>query len=190
MLSFLVSWAEQLIIALMIIILIEMIIPNNSYRKYIKIVLGIFIIYVIFSPIIKGDIANVNIEEEISKQVKSSNISISSKNNTIDYNKQIENTYKEKFKQNLISELKEKGYETKDIELDIKYESENITTNKLKLIIYKSKQNKNINIEKVKISEEKQEINKEELEKIKQEISNTYNIEISKILIESENTNG
>lgn len=189
MLNFLVSWAEQLIIALMIIIMIEMIIPNNSYKKYIKIVLGIFIIYVIFSPITKGNITNINIEEEISKQVKSTNISVSTKNK-VDYNKQIENTYEEKFKQNLINKLKEKGYEAKNIELDIKYEQEDIVTNKLKLIIYKSKKNQNINIEKVKISEEKQDISKEELEEIKQEISNTYNIEISKILIESENTNG
>lgn len=189
MLNFLVSWVEQLIIALMIIIMIEMIIPNNSYRKYIKIVLGIFIIYVIISPIIKGDISNINFEEEISKQIKTSNITTLNKN-TIDYDKQIENTYKENFKQDLTNKLKEKGYEIKNIELDMKYESDNIKTNQLKLIIFKSKQNKNINIEKVKISEEKQEISKEELEEIKKEISNTYNIEISKILIESENTNG
>ncbi len=189
MLNFLVSWAEQLIIALMIIVMIEMIIPNSSYRKYIKIVLGIFIMYIIFSPFIKQNIKNFDIEKTISNQIKSNNISTSSKN-TIDYNKQIENTYKEKFKQNLTNELNEKGYKVKNIEVDIKYENENIITNKLKLHISKSKQTQNITIEKVKILEEKEEISQQEIEEIKEEISNTYNIEISKILIESENSNG
>lgn len=189
MLDFLVSWAEQLIIALMIIIMIEMIIPNSSYRKYIKIVLGIFVMYVIFNPILKQDTKKVNIEEMISNQMKTSDIQISSKN-VINYDAQIEKTYKEKFKENLSSKLKEKGYITKDIELDIIYESENIVTNKLKLKIIKEKQNRNVEIKKVEIKKDTEEISQQEIEEIKQEISNTYNIEISKILIESENVNG
>lgn len=189
MLNFLVSWAEQLIIALMIIVMIEMIIPNSSYRKYIKIVLGIFIMYVIFSPIIKQNTSNFDIEKTISNQIKASNITTSSKS-TIDYNKQIENTYKEKFKQSLTNDLKEKGYKVNNIEVDINYESENIITNKLKLKISKQKQTQNITIEKVKILEEKEQISEQEIQEIKEQISNTYNIEISKILIESENTNG
>lgn len=116
MLNFFVSWAEQLIIALMIIVMIEMIIPNGSYRKYIKIVLGIFIMYVIFSPIIKQSTSNFDIEKTISNQIKASNIPTSSKT-TINYDKQIENAYKENFKQNLTTELNEKGYKIKNIQI-------------------------------------------------------------------------
>lgn len=188
MLDFLVSWAEQLIVALMIIIMIEMIIPNSSYRKYIKIILGLFIMYIIFSPIIKGDITNFDIEKEISNQIKSSQISTETQKNTINYNKQIENAYKEKLKENLNDELKEKGYEAQNIEIDIKYEEEKITTNKLKLKI--SKEDKSQTIKKIKIEEEKEEIPQEEIKNLKEQISNTYDIEISKILIESENSNG
>ena len=46
MIEFLRNWSQQLIIVLMILIIIEMIIPSNSsYRKYIKVIFGIFLLY-------------------------------------------------------------------------------------------------------------------------------------------------
>ena len=45
MIDFLVSWAEQLILALIVIIIIEIVLPSgNNYKKYIKVVLGIFLL--------------------------------------------------------------------------------------------------------------------------------------------------
>ena len=173
MIEFLVSWAEQLIIALIIIIMLEMIIPNSSYRKYIKIILGIFILYVIFNPLMKNKINNFNIEQELKKQTQTVN-KIQNPTNSINYNTQIENVYKQKFKENLSISLNEKGYRLDNINFDVNYNKEKIETNKLELRISKLEENKDIKIDKVKISEEKQEI------------STTYDIDISKILIESE----
>lgn len=185
MIEFLVSWAEQLIIALIIIIMLEMIIPNSSYRKYIKIILGIFILYVIFNPLMKNKINNFNIEQELKKQTQTVN-KIQNPTNSINYNTQIENVYKQKFKENLSISLNEKRYRLDNINFDVNYNKEKIETNKLELRISKLEENKDIKIDKVKISEEKQEISKQDLEKLKQEISTTYDIDISKILIESE----
>ena len=185
MIEFLVSWAEQLIIALIIIIMLEMIIPNSSYRKYIKIILGIFILYVIFNPLMKNKINDFNIEQELKKQTQTVN-KIQNPTNSINYNTQIENVYKQKFKENLSISLNEKGYRLDNINFDVNYNKEKIETNKLELRISKLEENKDIKIDKVKISEEKQEISKQDLEKLKQEISTTYDIDISKILIESE----
>lgn len=186
MIEFLVSWAEQLIIALIIIIMLEMIIPNNNYRKYIKIILGIFVLYVIFNPLIKNKITDFNIEQEINNQTKAINIK-EPQASIINYNAQIENAYKQKFKENITVSLNEKGYKLNNINLEIKYNGqEKIETNKLELKISKIEENKNIKIDKVKISEEKQDISNQELDELKQEISNTYDIDISKILIESE----
>lgn len=189
MIEFLTTWAEQLIVALIIIIMIEMIIPNSSYRKYIKIVLGIFILYIIFNPLIKNKFNDFNFQKQIENQVKSSNIS-QVPSTGIDYNKQIQTAYKEKFKENIYNNLLVKGYKIENIDMDVSYEKENIITNKLKLIIKKNQTNSNIKIEKVEISEVKEDISNEELETLKKDISNTYNIETSKIFIESEKTNG
>lgn len=188
MVEFLVSWAEQIIIALIIIIMLEMIIPNSSYRKYIKIILGIFILYIIFNPIIKNKTTNFDINQELQKQINQAN-SIQVPTNTINYNNQIENVYKQKFKENITNNLKEKGYELEKITMDIQYQDDDIKTNKLELKISKAEENKNIKVNKVKISEERQEVNNQELEEIKQEISNKYNIDISKIFVESEKFN-
>lgn len=188
MVEFLVSWAEQIIIALIIIIMLEMIIPNSSYIKYVKIILGIFVLYVVFNPLIKNKGTNFNIEQEIQKQTNQIN-TIKTPTNAINYNNQIESMYKQKFKENITNKLYEKGYEIKKIAMDIRYQDDDIKTNKLELKISKVEKNKNIKINKVKISEEKEEIDNQELEQIKQEISNEYSIDISKIFVESEKFN-
>lgn len=180
MLDFLVSWAEQLIIALIIIIMVEMIIPNSNYRKYIKVILGIFVMYVIFSPLISGKLENFNFSETFSYQ-ENETINITNQSQ-INYDKQIEETYKEKFKENLQEYLKEKGYEIDKLEISIKYENENITTNQLEITIKEFTQSNNITINKVTITDES-EIKEEELEKLKEEISTNYDIESSKISI-------
>lgn len=46
------SWAEQIIIAVIIATILEMILPKGNSKKYIKTVIGIYILYVIISPVI------------------------------------------------------------------------------------------------------------------------------------------
>lgn len=46
------SWAEQIIIAVIIATILEMILPKGNSKKYIKTVIGIYILYTIISPII------------------------------------------------------------------------------------------------------------------------------------------
>lgn len=47
------TWAEQVIIAVIIATIIELILPNGNSKKYIKIVIGVYILYTITFPIIK-----------------------------------------------------------------------------------------------------------------------------------------
>lgn len=46
------SWAEQIVIAVIIVVIIEMILPKGNSKKYIKTVIGIYILYTIISPVI------------------------------------------------------------------------------------------------------------------------------------------
>ena len=48
-------WAEQIIIAVVIATLIEMILPEGNNRKYIKAVIGVYILFTIISPILKNN---------------------------------------------------------------------------------------------------------------------------------------
>ena len=53
MIQFLSSWAEQIVLAVIIATIIELILPQNRNKKYIQMVIGIYILFNIISPIIK-----------------------------------------------------------------------------------------------------------------------------------------
>ena len=61
MIEFFSSWAKGIGVTVVIISIIEMLLPNNNSKKYIRMVLGIYLIFNIVSPLIKNkDILNVN----------------------------------------------------------------------------------------------------------------------------------
>ena len=64
MIDFLSNWAQGIIVAVIIATIIEMILPNGSSKKYVKVVVGIYILFTIISPIItKFSSNNFNIND-------------------------------------------------------------------------------------------------------------------------------
>lgn len=179
MLDFLLLWAQQLIISIIIIIIIEMVIPSNSsYRKYIKVVLGIFLLYVIISPILSNKLENINFEKTFAVE----NIPNIGETNSIDYEKQITEAYKTNLKENMKAYLKEKGYDLVKIESDLKYDSEEIAINKISLKVKKISERKNIAVNKIDLKNN-EKISTQEINELVQEISTYYGIEENKISI-------
>ena len=54
MIEFLSSWAKGLGVTIVIVSILEMLLPNNKIKKYIKMVLGVYVIFNIISPIIQN----------------------------------------------------------------------------------------------------------------------------------------
>ena len=54
MISFLSSWAEQVILAVIIATILELILPNSKNKKYVQMVIGVYVLFNIISPIIKN----------------------------------------------------------------------------------------------------------------------------------------
>lgn len=54
MIEFLSSWAKGLGVAIVVVSILEMILPNNKTKKYIRMVMGIYIIFNIISPFIEN----------------------------------------------------------------------------------------------------------------------------------------
>ena len=50
--DFITSWVQGIIIAVIIGSIIEMLLPNGNSKKYIKVVIGVYIVFSIVSPII------------------------------------------------------------------------------------------------------------------------------------------
>ena len=73
MIKFFRSWCEELILSSLIVSILEMLVPNGSIKKYIRVVTGVYMIFVILSPILLK-FNNADLENEINSilQVSSS----------------------------------------------------------------------------------------------------------------------
>lgn len=195
MIEFLSSWAQEIIVAVIIATLIEMILPNSSSKKYVKVVIGMYILFTIVSPIIKkvgGKDINLNTIdiEKYEQQISKSDNTISRKfedNNT----RSIKDIYVSNLKADISAKLKEKGYEIDTSDIQIK-DDENYTIEKitLKLIKMEQKQGKNneIVINTVEIGntisqKDSKTLSDDEEQEVKDYISETYDIDKKNINI-------
>lgn len=195
MIEFLSSWAQGIIVAVIIATLIEMILPNSSSKKYVKVVIGMYILFTIVSPIIKkvgGKDINLNTIdiEKYEQQISKSDNTISRKfedNNT----RSIKDIYVSNLKADISAKLKEKGYEIDTSDIQIK-DDENYTIEKitLKLIKTEQKQEKNneIVINTVEIGntisqKDSKTLSDDDKQEVKDYISETYDIDKKNINI-------
>lgn len=195
MIEFLSSWAQGIIVAVIIATLIEMILPNSSSKKYVKVVIGMYILFTIVSPIIKkvgGKDINLNTIdiEKYEQQISKSDNTISRKfedNNT----RSIKDIYVSNLKADISAKLKEKGYEIDTSDIQIK-DDENYTIEKitLKLIKMEQKQEKNneIVINTVEIGntisqKDSKTLSDDDKQEVKDYISETYDIDKKNINI-------
>ena len=56
MVSFISSWAQQIIFAVIIGTILQMLLPEGKNKKYIKIVIGVYVLFAVISPVIGKDI--------------------------------------------------------------------------------------------------------------------------------------
>ena len=45
MISFISSWAEQIVLAVVVATIIELILPKNKNKKYIQMVIGVYVLF-------------------------------------------------------------------------------------------------------------------------------------------------
>lgn len=109
MIEFLSSWAKNIGLSIIVISILEMILPNNKTKKYVKVIFGIYIIFNIISPFIKNaDTLNVsNFDfEEYGNYVTDNNNS-----NSVSINDRIENMYIEELEKDITKKVNNLGYE-------------------------------------------------------------------------------
>lgn len=183
------SWAQKIIIVVIICTIIEMILPEGKNKKYIKTVIGIYVVFTIISPII-SKINNNTLD--LNKYFKTeNNITVETSSPVVDTNEYIEEVYKEKLKTDIKTKIEAMNYTVKNIDLEIETEDEETYGTILKLNLSISQQEQedkqnNIQIEKIVIGEEKKEesnISDKEKEKIKQYISSIYYVSENNVII-------
>ena len=162
MIDFLSSWAEQIVLAVIIATIIELILPKSKNKKYIQMVIGIYIMFNIISPIIKNkDILSV---EEINTENYTTNSEYVIDQSSMD--KRLEKIYLEELEENVTTKFEDAGYTVSKCEIDAELDT--------------TKKNAGIHKINVKI---KSPAEQTELDKIKTEIATEYEIEENKISV-------
>lgn len=136
------NWAEQIIVAVIIATLIEMILPKGNNKKYVKAVIGVYVLFTIISPIFKNG-TNLHFDEgdyEASFK-KDETYQTMSESLTTHNNQSVEDIYKMNLKEDMKQKLKEKGYQAEKMEIQIELQEEknygrineiNLTISKMK----------------------------------------------------------
>ena len=153
MINFLSSWAEQVILAVIIATILELILPNSKNKKYVQMVIGVYVLFNIISPIIKNKEKLVFSEIDLDKY-----ITTSTKVEQSSMDARLEKIYLDELENNIKSKFKNAGIEiikcTIDAELDTTKKNAGIHSIDVKV--------KNVDDEK-KISKIKYEISEDKI---------------------------
>lgn len=108
MINFLSSWAEQIVLAVIIATLIELILPNSKNKKYIQMIIGVYVLFNIISPVIKNKEVFSEINLEKYSETTSSTTNQSSMDERLEkiYLEELEKYVKTKFKENGVEIIK------------------------------------------------------------------------------------
>ena len=204
LISFINSWAQGIIFAVIIATLIEIILPEGNNKKYVKTIIGIYILFIMIYPLIsKLYKKKINIQSIIDNTTSQINKYEMSNEIAIETSAYIEDTYKKKIEEDLNTKLNEKGYEMNSVNIYINTENEETygQINRLDIQISKSEilkednennintvnkiENVNIkisnDIKENKVQEEN--ISQEEIDSLKDYVCTTYGVEKDKIFI-------
>lgn len=198
MIKFINSWAQGIILAVIIATIIEIILPEGKNKKYVKTVIGVYILFTITYPLInKFTKTNINtLIENTTKQMSTYQENNSLK---IDTDKYIESTYKKKIEEDIRKRANEKNLNITSLNVYIETEDEN-RYGMLNSLVMKaeknetSKKNNNVNqIKEINISKNVQNneiienkdktVTEKEINEFKEYINATYYLEKEKIHI-------
>lgn len=71
MIEFVKGWCEEIIVSVIVSLIVEMFVPKGNIKKYVRVVVGIYIVFVILNPIV-SNLDNINIDNML-KNYESSN---------------------------------------------------------------------------------------------------------------------
>ena len=206
MISFISSWTQGIIVSVIIASIIEMILPDGNSKKYVKVVIGVFILFSIVSPVInKFTKKEINISSIVDVEKYSDAKQVSSTNLEVNTNLNIKQMYETNLKVDIKSKIESKGFKVKDITINIsddEYKIEKIDIGIMGEIneeseVKNNKKSKNNvigivdSIEKIsvdissKVSKEEKEyvISSKDANTLKEYLSNVYDVNTKNIFI-------
>ena len=110
MIEFLSDWAKSLGLAIIVISILEMLLPNNKTKKYVRMVFGIYIIFNIISPFVQNkdilDVSSYDLNEYIGNYTTNQT---NGEQSTV--NSQIEEIYIGELEKDITKKVEKLGYQ-------------------------------------------------------------------------------
>lgn len=107
MIEFMSAWIKGLGLAIIVVSILEMLLPNNKTKKYIRMVMGIYVLFTIISPFInQKDLLNsdgFDLEDYVETGA-------STKIDQSSMDERIKELYVQELEKDITKKLKEKGY--------------------------------------------------------------------------------
>ena len=134
MINFLSSWVKSFGLSVVVVSILEMLLPNNKTKKYIRMIMGIYILFTMISPFISNkdifdiDKIDVNFDEYAL--------------NRTSMDERIEDLYIEELEKDITKKIEEKGYEIKKCKVDAKISEDESKITKIKINAKKQENNK------------------------------------------------
>ena len=165
MIEFIKQWSNQIILAVIIATIFEMILPNGNNKKYIKMIIGLYVLFSIIQPIIikvsgkSLEISNFNYDKYFNEEI----LDVSTENFENNNSKLIEQAYIDNINEDIKSKIEKKGYEI--ISCDINIISDQKEKNYGEI--------ESIYLEINKIEKLKNSVNKTKIEEVKISVNNS-----------------
>lgn len=123
MIDWVSNWANAIIVAVIIGTIIEMILPEGNSKKYIKVVIGIYVLFTIVSPVITRFMgADIEVSDTLDLDKYVDEVKETSKmQNTIQHNNEnnIMDIYLEGIQNDIKAKIESKGYKASNVKVEI-----------------------------------------------------------------------
>lgn len=114
MVNFLSAWVKNLCLALIVVSILEMLLPNNKTKKYIKMVMGLYVLFSIIAPFAENkDELKVDVEN-LYGQYTVQTLEVTDKTDQTSMDNRLNELYKQKLEKDIIQKVNDEGYEVEN----------------------------------------------------------------------------
>lgn len=107
------GWAQGIIIAIIIGIVITMILPESKNKKYIKVIIGIYVLFCIINPVVGN---SITLDEKILEKYLNMQSNLTNTNSNYDEN--VKTIFIENTKKAIKQQLNSKKYDSNNISVE------------------------------------------------------------------------
>lgn len=186
MIEIISSWAKNIVLAIIVISILEMLLPNNKTKKYVKMVMGLYLLFNIISPFIQNK-DKINISEFNLEEYMNNTQEVSTNVNQESMDKRLNEIYVEELEKDIKKKLANRGYTVTSCNIVASIDKEGESTGIENITLQVEKNNETNDEEESTINEDSnKEVNKNsntttQSEEARETIENTLVKEIQKI---------